>query len=81
MNERIKLLAEQAGFTRRKFYGEGEYLTSPETPIESYCLDSELTKFAESIVKECINTLNGYDVRLSHNTQMVLLSDHFGVKE
>ena len=52
MNERIKELAVQAGFTRRKFYDGGEYLDKPTTPISSISIDSELGKFAELIVRK-----------------------------
>ena len=51
MNERIQKLAEQANITIRGHYDE-----TGSTPLE-------LEKFAELIVRECVNTLefHGFD--------------------
>lgn len=49
MNQRIKLLAEQAGFIL--FSPEED----PSTPIDWSCdYDCELQKFAQLIVKDCV---------------------------
>jgi hypothetical protein len=52
MNERIKQLAEQAGI---------EFTYDPtETPMRAFveCWEDEMAKFAELIVRECINIVN-----------------------
>lgn len=46
MNERIRLLAEQAGVNLSSFQFSG-------TPIKYEIAESELEKFAELIVREC----------------------------
>ena len=62
MNKRIKQLAEQAGYSK-------DYL--------EIGLPSNMTKFAELIVKECITNLylNGYD------DAMIQIQKHFGVEK
>lgn len=70
MNNRIKELAEQSGIRIRGHYDE-----SGSTP-------SELNKFAELIVRECIDCLKP----LSRNHSMVgaaqdTIKEHFGVEE
>ena len=69
MNERIKLLAEQAGWDNHhsKF-------------------DTRIEKFAELIVRECIDIISPYAVRMSipgeeylHPIQEIL--EHFGVEK
>ena len=70
MNERIKLLAEQAG----------EYATTRH-PVSNITLsvNSDLfeQKFAELIVRECMSNLylNGYD------DAVIQIQKHFGVEE
>ena len=64
MNERIKLLAEQAGF-----------LNKDEESIEY---------FAELIVKECIDLVEGYTKQRTHTTFYKAeeqIKQHFGVEE
>ena len=65
MNERIRLLAEQAGSTHKQNLGVYQFYTD------------ELEKFAQLIVKECMSNLylNGYD------DAMIQVQQHFGVKE
>jgi hypothetical protein len=66
MNERIKELAEQAGYSK-EFLAIG--------------LPNNMEKFAELIVKECMNVLDPGDHQLIarfHTRQW--LSEHFGVK-
>ncbi len=51
MNERIKLLAEQAGI---------EFTYDPtETPMRAFveCWEDDLEKFAELIVRECVSVV------------------------
>ena len=79
MNERIKLLAEQAGFI----------------PDNAPGMNSVLEKFAELIVRECIEKIRTYDLVPGHSAKWEdiyaihsrLLQDlgeelkeHFGVK-
>ena len=54
MNERIKQLADQAGFV---LWGDKVALISGDTVDWSSRYDDELEKFAELIVKECRNVL------------------------
>jgi hypothetical protein len=52
MNERIKQLAEQAGFTVARGWGLKD--TVPEDVfIANVCVSNEMKKFAELIVREC----------------------------
>jgi hypothetical protein len=52
MNERIKQLAEQAGFTVARGWGLKD--TVPEDVfIANVCVSNEMKKFAELIVAEC----------------------------
>ena len=74
MNERIKQLAEQADLT------DYFHWTLQE---EGY---TDLEKFAELIVRECIDIISPYAVRMSrpgeeylHPIQEIL--EHFGVEE
>lgn len=69
MNERIRLLAEQAGGGPSKWY------TDPDV----------LEKFAESIVQECIDIISPYTVRMSRPGEEFLhpiseIKNCFGVK-
>jgi hypothetical protein len=79
MNERIKLLAEQAGYSK-------DYL--------EIGLPSNMEKFAELIVRECIKELetsrkcdpytgNLFDCEynICINEQTIMLKEHFGVEE
>ena len=70
MNERIQELAEQAGFENGHQDRNGNSLSG------------ELEKFAELIVRECIDCLKP----LSRNHSMVgaaqdTIKEHFGVEE
>ena len=67
MNERIKELAEQANIFYTKHYDLGSVVVNRE----------EVQKFAELIVRECMNNLylHGYD---DARTQ---IQEHFGVEE
>jgi hypothetical protein len=66
MNERIKELAEQAGYSK-DFLAIG--------------LPNNMEKFAELIVKECIQVLDpgGHQLIARFHTRQ-WLSEHFGVK-
>jgi hypothetical protein len=66
MNERIKELAEQAGYSK-EFLAIG--------------LPNNMEKFAELIVKECIQVLDpgGHQLIARFHTRQ-WLSEHFGVK-
>jgi len=78
MNERIKLLAEQAGI---------DYDRRPEIARAPVWIgsDEELERFAQLIVKECIGK---YDEWAEHSTDKTSFAmaqhnvkKHFGVKE
>jgi hypothetical protein len=71
MKEQIKLLAEQA--TTRKFDGTG-------ADMGKLVLDQE--KFAELIVRECMNVLaESREVRQTAYYYRNRITEHFGVKE
>ena len=81
MNERIKLLAEQAGI---------EFDDFPSGPETIYYLKvSDFEKFAELIVRECIKQAHSVgdlrgtndDMVYGADTAAVQISRHFGVEE
>ena len=75
MNERIKLLAEQAGSTHKQSLGVYQFYTD------------ELEKFAELIVKECCQVLEQTQTALDRHKWPtpsecgVYIKEHFGVEE
>ena len=67
MNERIKLLAEQAGFR-----------SNPDIYDRNQSFDME--KFAELIVKECMK-LNSKELSITAIERLLpLYAEHFGVE-
>ena len=69
MNERIKLLAEQAGSTHKQNLGVYQFYTD------------ELEKFAELIVREC-QKLNSKELSITAIERLLpLYREHFGVEE
>jgi hypothetical protein len=79
MNERIKELYKQAGFTVARGWGLKD--TVPEDVfIANVCVSNEMKKFAELIVRECIQAVDnvgGYNEEFHMNA----IKEHFGVKE
>ena len=84
MNERIKLLADQAGFL---LWGDEEW--NPGDTVDwSSRYDDELEKFAQLIVRECANHC---DLLLDHKISSEwsrgthdcfrAIKKHFGVEE
>ena len=71
MNERIRLLAEQAGFCHD--INNGIYLCAP----------MHMEKFAELIVRECAGLfeIEWGDEKLTGNDVGYVLKKHFGVEE
>jgi len=69
MNERIKLLAEQAGFSFK-------YKTAPDEMNPGHKL-KDLKKFAELIVKECANVAADHEALDIYEE----IREHFGVEE
>ena len=67
MNERIKLLAEQAGYTKDMF-GVGHW----DMP--------ECKKFAELIVLECAGIVKFTPTGVSHARIIEIIKEHFGVE-
>ena len=68
MNERIKLLIEQAGAV----YSNDHAVS---------LLDDEIEKFAELIVKECMK-LNSKELSITAIERLLpLYAEHFGVEE
>ena len=80
MNERIRELAEQAGMVKileehASEYGAGTFENTPYP---------ELEKFAELIVKECIDIAYKYDEPKLSGPGMIIgnrIEEHFGVEE
>ena len=74
MNERIKELAEQCGFR-------------PQPSIYDRNQSFDIEKFAELIVKECVNWIDGSPATeegtliLSKSFIIANLKQHFGVEE
>jgi hypothetical protein len=87
MNERIKLLAKQAGFGLRR---DGEIYTSR---LEHLPITEDLKKFAELIMRECIETIaeNMYSgitpsdfsdgADFAYAQAISDIKEHFGVEE
>ena len=84
MNEKIKLLAEQAGLTVLTTHGmedvvDGCYVIAP----------ARLEKFAELIVRECISQIaligvsnfENPDIMWTIETAISSIEKHFGVEE
>ena len=70
MNDKIKELADKAGFVLW-----GEEIWNPGDAIDwSSRYDEELTKFAQLIVKECAGVAHGSD------TPSKDIKEHFGVE-
>ena len=71
MNERIRLLAEQAGSTHKQNLGVYQFY------------NHELEKFALLIVKECIDIVSPYAIRMENfdgGHPITDLKKHFGVE-
>ena len=73
MNERIRLLAEQAGFMESWYSESGDDC------------EQELKKFAELIVQECIDIISPYTIRMGRPGEEYLhpiqeIRKHFGVE-
>jgi hypothetical protein len=90
MNERIKELAEQAGL---KWKAQPPHYTNTNNPIDfPVSANRDLEKFAELIVRECINIGDNYEDILGNepecfNCRKVAygivdkIKQHFGVEE
>jgi hypothetical protein len=66
MNERIKLLAEQAG------------MIIVDDRFSTYGKFAE--KFAELIVKECISMADEFEIDVNRSGLVDRMKEHFGVK-
>ena len=85
MNERIKELYKQAGFTVARGWGLKD--TVPEDVfIANVCVSNEMKKFAELIVRECLTFVEPMpgsgdidDLALEAAREQIL--EHFGVEE
>jgi hypothetical protein len=71
MNERIKELAEQAGFM-----GYGEESGTYSIPVKAF--ESRMETVAELIVRECARVASDYDGAHYVGTA---IENHFGVEE
>ena len=79
MNERIKELVKQAGFSFK-------YKTAPDELNPGHNLQ-DLEKFAELIVRECAEVIMGNEIdhpitgAVYDGDQAKAIKEHFGVKE
>ena len=72
MNERIQELAEQAGYTEAYYYSDDGPFIEPEFNKQ---------KFAELILKECIDAVSDCSVEYCTRRQIVSeIKEHFGVE-
>jgi hypothetical protein len=67
MNERIKQLAEQAGFD---LYEDGSFRVEP-----GQWINAELERFADRIIMECAELSTGYTGNVK-----LLIMNHFGME-
>ena len=72
MNERIRLLAEQAFFD--------ENTNQPSDKMYTFT-EHKMKQFAELIVKECAWLVDENDISLPYGTFGKLIKGHFGVEE
>jgi len=80
MNERIRELAEQAGGNPNYKAFRGYFLPPPPDYIDPATVNLE--KFAELIVKECIDTVLDCTVEYTTRPQVANeIKEHFGVEE
>jgi hypothetical protein len=76
MNERIRELAEQAGIHF------GRSATLDGSNIARFVTTSDMEKFAELIVEECLLKINGAKIRNESYTELIeRIKEDFGVKE
>ena len=78
MNERIKLLAEQAGL---KWKAQPPHYTNTNNPIDfPVSANRDLENFAELIVRECSKVNNQYvGWRIGDIDLDMVYKEHFGV--
>ena len=78
MNERIKILAEQAGIA---VWGDAVYMYHPSDTLDA----TVLAKFTELIVRECAEVIFETPVEYTEIDAMQRIRDnvkeHFGVEE
>lgn len=82
MNERIQELAKQAGGNPNYSTFRGHFLPPPPDYIDPATVDLE--KFAELIVRECIDIVSPYAIRMENfdgGHPIADLKKHFGVEE
>ena len=72
MNERIKQLAEQAGYT-------DAYYESDDGPFVPAEFDKE--KFAELIIRECAAMARGFEFAVKRDGLSTAIKEHFGVEK
>ena len=77
MNERIKQLAEQAGF---RLHLDGEFYTANHKHLP---ITEDIEKFAELIVRECQHRVEQYINECGEVASMpdTVIMKHFGVEE
>lgn len=82
MNKQIKDLLDRAHTEAFQEHCECCAKTGQD-PLMPYAgsLDEVFEKFAELIVRECIETLGTYEDHWTHKAQMELLKKHFGVEQ
>jgi hypothetical protein len=81
MNEQIQKLVRQAGLKQAKDFKSGD-------EVKNFVFGNGLEKFAESIVRECINQAHSVgdlrgandDMIYGADTAAARISKHFGIK-
>ena len=77
MNKRIKELAEQAGFM---LWGKETW--NPGDVVDwSARYDEELEKFAELIIRECVEVVKWTPSQFPNDEYVKNIKEHFGVEE
>ena len=81
MNERIRELAGQAGFTVARGWGLKDSVPE-DVFIANVCVSNEMKKLAQLIVQECADIVaDAVDHREPASTYVDKIKQHFGVEE
>lgn len=77
MKEKIKQIAEQAGFV----FWQDEFWKPEDEVIDwSSSYDNELEKMVELVVRECLNILNTRNTHAVIVNSIKEIKEHFGVE-
>ena len=79
MNERIKLLAEQAGLETQP--AKLKIYKNDDGTVTSGGWEYPLEKFAQLIVRECISMADDFECDVNQRGLVDRMKQHFGVEE